>query len=57
MGKTNLSIGRLRVQNSDHWPQNGKQMQCAVCLAEDKLGKIGNCPESKVVFCVDSDKI
>jgi len=29
----------LKVQNSDQWPQNAKQIQCGVCSEKDKPGE------------------
>jgi hypothetical protein len=36
MEKTNPSTSWLKVQNSDHWPQNGKQIWCGVCSTKEK---------------------
>jgi hypothetical protein len=37
--KTNPSTSWLKVQNSYHWAQNSKQIQCDVCFAKDKPQK------------------
>jgi len=38
-GRPTPSNGWLKVQNSYHWPQNGKQVQCSVCTAKKQTRK------------------
>jgi DNA-directed RNA polymerase subunit RPC12/RpoP len=50
MGTTNPSTSWLKVQNNDHLPQNGKQIQCDVCSTKDKPGKDLNVQSAKWCF-------
>jgi len=38
--KINSSTSWLKMQNSDHWPQDGKQIQCGMCSAKTNQEKI-----------------
>jgi len=41
------STSWLRMQNSDHWPQTGKQIKGDVCSTKDKPGKDLNVQSAK----------
>jgi hypothetical protein len=38
-GRTSPIHQLTQVQNNDHWPQTGKQIQCGMCSTKDKPGK------------------
>jgi hypothetical protein len=53
------STSQLKLQNCDHCPQKGKQIQCHLCSTKGKKEtRIRfKCPKGDVGLCVELDKI